>query len=992
MTEAGDEEKEGVPGNGEAHHNIEGDGGSDDDETDEEDDDDDDDDDEDDEDDEEPSLKYERLGGIAHQLLAKDSASALAYSNGRLALGTHGGKLHVLTLDGQLVKPFAAHTASVLDISLDITGEWIATASIDGQVAVYSVSNPETHVFNMKRPVRTVALEPNFAKSSTRSFVSGGMAGNLVLHEKGWLGYKETVLHSGEGPVWQVRWRENLIAWANDLGVKIYDTQSQSRITFIDRPPDSPRADLFKCTLHWQDESTLLIAWADQIKVARVRARPRKSSSASNLSPLLVEITAVFQLDCMIAGIVPHPMTSSPSAPQSSGASIKTNGSIRSTKSLTLTSFLVVAYSPPDMSLLTGNEATSDRAEQARKLAERPELRIISRGGEELSADALGISGYERWGCNDYVLVDVEAPITKGSTLSPGTALGGERYYVVLSPRDLVVVKPRDWRDHVAWLVERKRYEEALDVIERMGSEGHVRSEDKDELDAVQIGQRYIEHLVGEGEFVKAARLCPKVCGQDTKRWEDWIFVFAQKHQLQAIIPYIPTETPTLGQLVYDMILGYFLNNDRQTLLQTIKTWPKGIYDIPAVIVAVQSQLDRAPSSSSMKPTGPDTIILMECLAELYTLNRQPGKALPFFLRLRRPNVFDLIRENNLFTDVQDQALLLVEFDQELREKQKKDGEDVDTDPVAAITLLVDHVHSIPIGRVVQQLESRPYYLYLYLNVMFQKDPYLASAYADTQVKLYAEYAPRRLIDFLRASNYYSLEEAYNVCNERDLVLEMVFLLGRMGNNKKALYLIIDRLGDVNRAIDFAKEQHDDDLWEDLLRYSETRPAFIRGLLENVGAEIDPIRLIRRIKNGLEIPGLKGALIKILHDFNLQVSLLEGCQTILSGDCADLVHNLHRNQTSGFFLSAKTPCPVCNKPMGQTPHALNLLFLCRHVVHADCVDHDSELPHQPDPTLVGMGIGGQPGLSGKIAFTAILRAKIRQGCPVCHQRSEGQRT
>lgn len=80
-----------------------------------------------------------------------------------------------------------------------------------------------------------------------------------------------------------------------------------------------------------------------------------------------------------------------------------------------------------------------------------------------------------------------------------------------------------------------------------------------------------------------------------------------------------------------------------------------------------------------------------------YTLNRQPGKALPFFLRLRRPNVFDLIRESNLFTDVQDQALLLVEFDQELREKRKREGEDIDTDPVAAITLLVDHIHSIPV-------------------------------------------------------------------------------------------------------------------------------------------------------------------------------------------------------------------------------------------------------------------------------------------------------
>ena len=347
--------------------------------------------------------------------------------------------------------------------------------------------------------------------------------------------------------------------------MKIYDTHSQSRITFIDRPADSPRADLFKCNLHWQDESTLLIGWADQIKVARVRARPRKSS-ASNLPPLLVEITAVFQLDCMISGIVPHPMTQLPSAPLEPAVAAKPNGSVRSVKSPALTSFLVLAYTPPDTSLLAGNEATADRAEQARKLAERPELRIISRGGEELSADALGISGYERWGCNDYVLVDVEAPPAKGSSLSAGASLTGERYYVVLSPQDLVVVKPRDWRDHVAWLVERKRYEEALDVIERMGSEADAGAgkEDKDELDAVQIGQRYIEHLVGEGEFVKAARLCPKVCGQDTKRWEDWIFVFAQKHQLQAIIPYVPTETPTLGHLVYEMILAHFLAHDRQ--------------------------------------------------------------------------------------------------------------------------------------------------------------------------------------------------------------------------------------------------------------------------------------------------------------------------------------------------------------------------------------------------------------------------------------------
>ena len=68
----------------------------------------------------------------------------------------------------------------------------------------------------MKRPLRSLALEPNFGKRGSRAVVCGGMAGTLVLHEKGWLGHKATLLHQGEGPVWHVRWRGTLIAWAND--------------------------------------------------------------------------------------------------------------------------------------------------------------------------------------------------------------------------------------------------------------------------------------------------------------------------------------------------------------------------------------------------------------------------------------------------------------------------------------------------------------------------------------------------------------------------------------------------------------------------------------------------------------------------------------------------------------------------------------------------------------------------------------------------------
>lgn len=266
--------------------------------------------------------------------------------------------------------------------------------------------------------------------------------------------------------------------------MKIYDTVSQSRITFIDRPADSPRADLFKCTLHWQDDSTLLIAWADHIKVARIRARPRTShsSASANIPPLLVEITAVFQVDCMIAGIVPHPTPSTSLGPDSKMVPA-------------LTSLLILAYSPPDISFLHGNEHTEDRAQQARKAAERPELRIISRAGEELTADALSLADFHLWSCNDYVLTEVDSNPAGAAQGSTG------KWYAVLSPKDIVIVKPRDRRDHVEWLVERKRYEEALEEVERIQESGEVIGGDGgNAVNAVEIGRRYLEYLINEGQ------------------------------------------------------------------------------------------------------------------------------------------------------------------------------------------------------------------------------------------------------------------------------------------------------------------------------------------------------------------------------------------------------------------------------------------------------------------------------------------------------------
>ena len=55
---------------------------------------------------EEPRLKYQRMGGSIPTLLASDTASCIAVAERMIALGTHGGTVHILDfLGNQVILP-----------------------------------------------------------------------------------------------------------------------------------------------------------------------------------------------------------------------------------------------------------------------------------------------------------------------------------------------------------------------------------------------------------------------------------------------------------------------------------------------------------------------------------------------------------------------------------------------------------------------------------------------------------------------------------------------------------------------------------------------------------------------------------------------------------------------------------------------------------------------------------------------------------------------
>lgn len=70
-----------------------------------------------------------------------------------------------------------------------------------------------------------------------------------------------------------------------------------------------------------------------------------------------------------------------------------------------------------------------------------------------------------------------------------------------------------------------------------------------------------------------------------------------------------------------------------------------------------------------------------------------------------------------------------------------------------------------------------------------------------------------------------------------------------MGNSRRALQMIMEELRDVDKAIEFAKEQDDAELWEDLILYSIDKPRKSYEQCMWLPAVCSSIRTVKGISN-----------------------------------------------------------------------------------------------------------------------------------------------
>ncbi|KAL9121167.1 MAG: hypothetical protein Q9187_002274, partial [Circinaria calcarea] len=402
-----------------------------------------------------------------------------------------------------------------------------------------------------------------------------------------------------------------------------------------------------------------------------------------------------------------------------------------------------------------------------------------------------------------------------------------------------------------------------------------------------RIGDRWVQQLVNQKEWSKAGEVCGRVLGTSAS-WERWIWVFAHENKYAEITPYIPTTQlqPPLPSLVYEDVLGHYILQDRTRLKELLERWPPELFDVNSVIHAIQGKLnagDVREDTVEGQEMGRDWRTLMECLAKLYLADARAREALKCYIKLHdADSAMALISTYHLIDALSDDipGLILLRISKEQQKSAPlSELEELTAEP---IRLLVDEAHHgiVRPETVISQLKSRPGmlpYLFFYLRALWNGDTSssnveeplssthlaategksLVSDFADLAVELFAEYDRPLLLDFLKTSQSYTLSIASAICEKRQYIPELVYLLSKEGRTKKALFIIIENLQDVSQAITFAKDQDDPDLWNDLLDYSMNKPSFIRGLLEEVGTAIDPIKLVRRIPEGLEIEGLR---------------------------------------------------------------------------------------------------------------------------------------
>lgn len=776
------------------------------------------------------------------------------------ALATDGASAHVLVADAR--GEIAVHELPI-DDGMDANERAGGARGLGDGCEVMRT----THA----RGVTCAALERDYgARGRGRGGVAyGDDRGGVYVRVSTLLGHKTLTLSavggSDRGAARAMEWSSRgVLAWACDEGVKLYDVGRDEKVALVERPRGSPAAGMYAPHLTWNETSdmgkTLLVGWADCVKVVRIQKQDAPDSSvAAKLlrdKPTRGATREITRADSFANGGSSE--GDNASASEASSARVY----VARVTSMFQTEYYVAGIQPfGDLLAILGWSTDGDR-----KYGAHAELHLVTHANVTQNIDVIATrDDPTTLGCNAYGLACAQPMLDNGS-FDRCKHVGDHRWwkigleprFYVYSPKDLIVAKATGARESIDWLSKQEDYVKLLDVCELASRYGHIDGSVRD------IGHSVLQRTFDERDYAQTAALCSKLLRKDAAAWETWIEKFMLARKLAELQPYIPTDDPTLSVHTYEVVLNAFLAEAEHhpRFLASVKAWPARLYSPQFLIPVVKSKLAslNTNAGSPSVASSVSSVVLKEALAELYLNDGQRERALNLYLDIGRPSVLSFIARHDLLSFVARNKLSLL----------------AQLDIDAAMSLFVQKRESLPPRVVIPELLGQGGFgarelTHAYMSALFDEDPTCFEEFHDKLYELHLEFNPKALMNFLKKSASYDVARACALLTGNEaLIFERVFLLSKLGSHEEAVRVLVTDAKDLSGAIKLASELDNPvELWNVIIKVSTDSKDFMATLLahaKNLAGDPNAIALIHALREGVSIDNLKSRLVDLMDE------------------------------------------------------------------------------------------------------------------------------
>ncbi|KAG0667106.1 Vacuolar protein sorting-associated protein 41 [Maudiozyma exigua] len=806
----------------------------------------------DEEDDEPPLLTYSRIKKLPMKLFQRDAISACNFHSTIFIFGTHSGMLYFTTSHFEMIDTLKCHRSSILSIYSD--GTSFATASIDGTIVtglVNDIKSENLIAYNFKRPISSVVLDTDYLINKT--FISGGMAGELILSQRNWLGNKtDMVLSKGEGPILSINKTEDIIFWFTSTGIHFFDKNTRTALLTVELPTpedaDSNPFEIFKPHVHIPERDRIIIGWMDNIWTFRISVATKNNQDGfmhGNVGSILssaassfkgtpdkdVDIEYHFVIPLLIAGI----------------ASFK-----------------------DDQLLCLGYEKQKDSKNEFILKHLPPQLKIFNVIDEtEIYNDEIVCKDFEKLSLGDYHL---------GKHIHEQGDIPPEYYLICTS--DAIKIQQLTLLDHFNWFVQKEQYYRAWNIAQYV----------VDDLETVNVGIKYLEQLTKEKKWTEIGPTLVQIfkgLNEDkktehfeainelfNKQWRKLLHLFMDNKNLAVISEYIPlTLDPT--DLIYNDILRYTLEEHETSLFS------KFIQHWPIKLIADKDYSQAIPYMINVK--DPKTIRILQNEPQLLPQVMHRLMDIILIPTFNNPKLRNVTINNMPITEIEqlfwEPILLIVQNRKNISLKE-------------VINIFKNYAQKH------QNIDK------LLLGILLRIDSTesdLLKVYENEMIDLFARFDKRSLLKFLKSKTHYNVEKAIGLCSTQEgLYSELIYLWGRVGETKKALSIIADKLNDPALAVEYIKSWGDMDLWDFLIEYTMNKPNFVDKLLNSydyIGNRY--VEVLRGINDDQPIERIVPPIVNTLLETKRSYQVKESILKIVDDDTSKYAKALLKLRTKG---------------------------------------------------------------------------------------------